>query len=87
MREGDIDDDDCELIFSRMLANMTTQDQNNFEIDALHLVPTWKQANGINIKYLQTQLDTPIARFAAELSTSRGDGKNCCISEFNFLLM
>ena len=87
MREGNIDDDDCQLIFSRMLANMTAQDRNNFEADALHLVPTWKQANGINIKYLQTQLNTPIARFAAELSTSRGDGKNCCISEFNFLLM
>jgi hypothetical protein len=86
MREGAMDDADCELIFSRMLADMSPDDRKTFERDALHLVPTWKQANAINIKYLQEELDTPIARYLAQLSTSRGDGKNCCISESNFPL-
>jgi hypothetical protein len=86
MREGKMDDNDCDIIFQRMLANMGEEERDTFVVDALHLVPTWKQANEINIRYLQTELNTPIARFAADLSTTRGDGKNCCISECNFPL-
>jgi len=50
---------------------------------ALQLVPTLVKAHQINIDYLKHDLETPIARIKAQLTSSKTNGKNCCISESN----
>ena len=84
MREGCVDDEDIDLLMSRMLSKMTPDERQVFDSEALHLVPTWKQAVSINLNYLQKSLTSPIAKIKAELQTSRSNGKNCCLTECNF---
>ena len=81
-----MDDNDINLIFGRVLSNMTNKEKQLVESEGLHLVPTWKQASSINLKYLQTHFEAPIAGYVAEINTCRTDGKNCCISECNLPL-
>ena len=69
MRGGNMDDNDINLMLGRVLSNMTNKDKQLFESEGLHLVPTWKQASSINLKYLQTNFETPIAGSVAEMST------------------
>lgn len=84
MREGKVDDEDIDLLIRRMLCKMDPDERREFEFSALHLVPTWKQAVGINLKYLKRNLTTPIAKIKADLQSSRTNGKNCCLTESNF---
>jgi hypothetical protein len=48
-----MNDDDINLIVGRVLENMTREEQQLFQSEGLHLVPTWKQAIAINLDYLQ----------------------------------
>lgn len=56
-----------------------------FANDAINLVPVWKNASTIIIhNYLQKTLTHPIAKFTADYTSSRLDGKNCCFSECSY---
>eukprot|EP00956_Cyclotella_meneghiniana_P036984 scaffold133488_cov39-Cyclotella_meneghiniana.AAC.3 len=44
-----MDDDDIKLIFARVLDKLPDEEKQAFQDDGLHHVPTWKQANGINL--------------------------------------
>jgi hypothetical protein len=81
-----MNDDDINLIVGRVLENMTREEQQLFQSEGLHLVPTWKQASAINLDYLQAELQSPIASYMAKMNTSRLDGKNCCLRECSFPL-
>ncbi len=81
MRQGYMNDDDINLIVGRVLENMTREEQQLFQSEGLHLVPTWKQAIAINLNYLQMELQSPIASYMAKMNTSRSEGKNCCLHE------
>lgn len=52
----------------------------------MHLVPTWKGANAINLEYIKNNLNAPIARYEAQMNTCKSIGKKRCISECNFPL-
>ena len=86
MRQDRMNDDDINLIVGRVLENMTTEEKWNFQLEGLHLVPTWKQASAINLDYLMTELQSPIANYVVNMNTSRSDGKNCCLRECSFPL-
>ena len=81
-----MNDNDINLIVGKVLENMTREEQQLFQSEGLHLVPTWKQASAINLGYLQTELQSPIASYVAKMNTSRSDGKNCCLHECSFPL-
>jgi hypothetical protein len=42
------------------------EEQQLFQSEGLHLVPTWKQASAINLGYLLTELQSPIASYVAK---------------------
>ena len=86
MREGTMDDDDINMMFSRVIHNLPEVEKQHFLSEGLHLVPTWKEAHAINLEYINTNLNTPIARYEAKMNTCKNNGKNCCISECNFPL-
>ena len=52
MRQGQMNDDDINLTVGRVLENMTREEQQLFQSEGLHLVPTWKHACAINLDYL-----------------------------------
>ncbi len=81
-----MNDNDINLIVGRVLKNLTKEEQQLFQSEGLHLVPTWKQASAINLNYLETELQSPIASYVAKMNTSRLDGKNCCLREYSFPL-
>ena len=86
MRQGNMDDNDIDIMFSRVIHNLPDDEKQQFLSEGLHLVPTWKEANAINLEYIKTNLNTPIARYEAKMNTCKTNGKNCCISECNFPL-
>jgi hypothetical protein len=83
MRQGALDDDDINKLLSRVLDNLPNEEKQRFKSEGLYLVPTWKQANTINIEYIQKNFTTPIARYDAQLQTLNNHGRNCCIRETN----
>ena len=66
MRQGQMNDNDINLIVRRVLENMTREEQQLFQSEGLHLVPTWKQASAINLNYLWMELQSPIASYVAK---------------------
>jgi hypothetical protein len=85
MRNGNMNEQDVDFLLSRFLENLTDNEKEQFT-DALHLVPTWETAHQINVDYLKNDLSEPIARFKAELNSTKTNGKNCCVSESNLPL-
>jgi len=84
MREGAMNEDDVELLFSRHIDQLEQQEKELFNRESLHLVPTWKAATEIIFNYLQHTLTAPIAKFTANYSSARSDGKNCCVRECRY---
>ena len=75
MRDGTLNNVDIDILLSRMLENLPIEDKQRFLSDGLCLVPTWKEANTINIEYIQNNLTTPIARYDAHMETCKVMGK------------
>jgi hypothetical protein len=86
MRDGTLNNDDIDILLSRMLENLPIEEKQRFQSDGLFLVPTWKEAHTINLEYIQNNLATPIARYDAHMETIKSNGKNCCINESNLPL-
>jgi len=84
MREGTMTENDLSLLFSRQIDQIPPDEREKFCKESLHLVPTWKAAASIIFDYLQNTLDEPIAKMYAKYSSSRSDGKNCCVRECRY---
>lgn len=80
MRGGTVSRDDAQLVFSRQLDGLPTEEQKNFKSNekCICLVPTWKKVHEINYKYIQDELVTPIAKVTATYSGGKRNGANCC---------
>ena len=81
MRNGTVTRDQADLLVDRCLDKLSTEEKDDFNKNALSLVPTWKQANLINHKYLLHTMTTPIAKITGNLNSVRDDGKNCCVRD------
>lgn len=81
MRNGTVTRDQADLLVDRCLDKLSTEEKDDFNKNALSLVPTWKQANLINHKYLLHTMTNPIAKITGKLNSVRDDGKNCCVRE------
>jgi hypothetical protein len=89
MRTGNLGDTDNDFLMSPCLKRWGQEWQDEKQTclkGSIHLVPTWKLANTININHLMYDFDTPIAKFSAKFHSSRVDGRNCCIRESSFPL-
>lgn len=75
-------DNHMEFILSRSLHNMSHDEQRNF-VNALHIMPTWKQAIPITVEYL-SKLNTPIAKIITKYSTKMTTGSNHAIKECSY---
>ena len=62
---------------------MPPEQRNEFR-GAVHLVPTWKQGDGVLYHYLQHEMDEPLAFMYAHFQTSKQNNKNCLQRESNF---
>ena len=80
MRDGNMSNDDVDLLLSRCLFKMPHDEKQQFGDGALHLVSTWQEAHKINFDYIANDFDTPIAKSRAIYSAGR-NGKNCCVAE------
>lgn len=77
MRSGDMNNDDCQLLFGRILNNLPSQEKIMF-IDSLNLMPQWKLTFPITIQYLQS-FGNPVAKIKSQYSSYRTDGINHCV--------
>jgi hypothetical protein len=84
MRNGSMRDEDIDLLLGRLISKLPADEKRNFEEGSLHLVPTWKQASEIIFKYLQDEMEAPIAKLTSQFSSIRTDGKNCCVKECKY---
>jgi PIF1 helicase. len=82
MRGGNLNMDNVALIRSRCLETLDETEQAAFK-DAIHITSTWNEASKISFEYL-CRLNVPIAKIRARYSTSRNDGKNCCLKESSY---
>lgn len=80
MRDGNMSNDDVDLLLSRCLFKLPNDEKKQFEDGALHLVSTWQEAHKINFDYIANDFVTPIAKSRAIYSAGR-NGKNCCVAE------
>jgi hypothetical protein len=62
MRDGTLNNVDIDILLYIMLENLPIEDKQRFLSEGLILVPTWIEANTINIEYIQNNLTTHIAR-------------------------
>jgi hypothetical protein len=82
MRDGALNMEDISLIRNRCLETMGLEDQEKFK-NAIHLTSTWEEATKISFDYL-CGLNVPLAKIRPKYSTSRNDGKNCCLKEVSY---
>lgn len=85
MRNGTMQNDDIDFIYSKCLANLTPVEKKKFD-NALNLVTQWKEAHSIVFDYLQNTLTEPIAKMIADLQTTKSNGKNCLVKESSYPL-
>ena len=76
MRDGQMDDDDVNLILSRCLENLEPEERAKFK-DAVHLTPTWAEAYRVMAHHLTNTLTGPIAKIHARLTSSHTS--NCLL--------
>ena len=86
MRNGSMTREDADLLLGRRMDALQggEDEKERFKKESLHLVPTWKAASRITFDYLQNDLNAPIAKFTADYSSIRSDGKNCCVKEVSY---
>ncbi|EJK54504.1 hypothetical protein THAOC_25863, partial [Thalassiosira oceanica] len=77
MRSGELTTDDMQWVYDKCLDKMTPQQKAQFK-EAIHICPTWKQANRKSFEYLNYVLTAPIAIVRAAMLTNKASGKNCC---------
>ena len=77
MRSGTISEAESEWLHGKCLDKMSPDERAQFD-DAIHICPKWAKANEVCFKYLQDDLDEPIALVKAKMSTIKSSGKNCC---------
>eukprot|EP00957_Ditylum_brightwellii_P124213 9468292-Ditylum_brightwellii.AAC.1 len=77
MQNGAAKESHVNFLLPRCLSQLSPEEKEKFK-DALHIMPTWKQTVSITVQYLK-QLNVPIAKFVAKLSTKKVTGKNHCI--------
>ena len=77
MRSGGLTPADAQWVHDKCLDKMSPEQKQEFK-DAIHICPTWKQANRKSFDYLNDVLKEPIAIVRAKLRTSTSSGKNCC---------
>ena len=68
MRDGEMDDDDVNLILSRCLENLEPEERAKFK-DAVHLTPTWAEGYRVMAHHLTNTLTGPIAKIHARLTS------------------
>ena len=71
MREGKMIQESAQRVKDKCLDKMVPADRDAFNKAALHICPTWNLANKICCKYLNNDLQTPIA----DLCEGRGTSK------------
>ena len=76
-------DDHVKYVFKKMLHNLPPAERDKFR-GALHLVPTWKQGDGILFNYLQNEMTEPLAFMFAHFQTIKQNQKNCLTRESRF---
>ena len=77
MRSGELTFADAQWVHAKCLDKMSPEQQQEFK-DAIHICPTWSQANRKSFDYLNDALTEPIAIVRAKLTTNKSSGKNCC---------
>ena len=82
MRNGTISDANVDFILSRCLDVLPIEDRRRFKSPkTIHLTPDWKSTQHIIHEYISSTLETPIAKFRANLSSIRSNGLNHCVKE------
>ena len=82
IRHGTMDDDDTDLLLSRCLDNLSSEEKDKFK-NAIHLVPVWNMTDKIVYEYL-VNLTSPIIKIRPIYSSIRASGENHCVSECSY---
>ena len=69
MRNGNVSRDQADILVGRCLYKLSPDEKEDFNKNALSLVPTWNQANLINHKYLLHTTTNPIAKIPGKLNS------------------
>ena len=87
MRNGCVNDDDVDFILARCLDKLSEEERQTFKTDTIHLTPDWKSTQRIVYQYLNSSLETPLAKFRAKLNSIRANGQNHCVKECKLPLL
>eukprot|EP00957_Ditylum_brightwellii_P036299 2748997-Ditylum_brightwellii.AAC.1 len=82
IQNGAIKESHVGFLVLHCLSNLLPEEKDKFK-DALHIIPTWKQTVPTTVQYLK-QLNIPITKVVAKISTKKVTGKNNCIKECSY---